>query len=288
MSFLEPLDEEGQQIYQDYLIHQEKWGNYIRSRAIKYLNNYLETTGKLYDQYEYLTENLLNTNLDSNSNSNSSNPDNVYIDKELTDKYKRLCVLFHPDKFINSSSTEFFTLITKFYKDGNKTIINAITTITDKILALPDNGNILSGICKTLTGNLIENQLNHLPTPWNADSIWNILNGSHQIDNPDCKYESRTDYSEFLESTAYTFYKGNKTSKNYIDSKYITESKLIEKIKNTPIFNQKFIFYCYHKYASKNDNIKKAIAEWLQNQNDLLETENAELRDKLNKLSNLE
>jgi hypothetical protein len=293
MSFIEPLDEEGQKIYRDYLIHQVKWVKYIRDRASKSLNDYLESTGKLYDQFGYLTEYLneyLNDNctIDIDIDKDTINKDT--INKEITDKYKRLCVLFHPDKFSNSSSTEFFTLITKFYKDGNKIIIKAIETVANKILEIPDNENLLSEICKNLTisENKIENQLKHISSSWTSDSIWNILSGN--TDNLGYKDnlgdKDNIDYSDFLSSSAYTFYKGDKSTKDYIDSKFITESEFIEKIKNTSEYDTKFVIYCSRKYAN-NKNILHASKEWLQKQNNLLRQKNANLRSEIDKIESL-
>ena len=53
-AFLKTLDDEGRQLYTDYITSLNKWIAYMRPKAIKKLNDYLDSKGKLYDRYEYL------------------------------------------------------------------------------------------------------------------------------------------------------------------------------------------------------------------------------------------
>ena len=45
-SFLEALDDEGRQLYVDYINSLNKWNAYIRPKSIKKLNDYLDSKGK--------------------------------------------------------------------------------------------------------------------------------------------------------------------------------------------------------------------------------------------------
>ena len=105
MSFLDTLDAEGKQLYNDYIIHCNKWINYIRPKAIRKLNDYLDTNKKTFNKYEYLNQKY--------SDSQYSKKPNKEPSKDITAKYKKLSLLFHPDKYSNSRSTEFFSLINK-------------------------------------------------------------------------------------------------------------------------------------------------------------------------------
>jgi hypothetical protein len=147
MSFLNTLDEDGKEIYRDYITHCNKWVNYIKPKAIKKMNDYLDSTKKQFYKYEYLTFKYNN---------------NSYIDTEtfikphkcsltLMQKFKKLSLLFHPDKFNNLHSTELFALINLFYKENNEFMINIIDTIAQYVLELDNLENIINNLDKILT-----------------------------------------------------------------------------------------------------------------------------------------
>lgn len=279
MSFLDNLDEEGKQIYRDYIIHCNKWVNYIMPKANKKMNDYFDTTQKKFYKYEYLTFEYNYTYIDINCSNNKCTP-------ALIAKYKKLCLLFHPDKFNNSYNTLFFVLINSFYKENNEFMINIIDTIAQYVLELDNLENIINNLDKILTSkNNITNVLKHIT---DANELFAILNSTDILayntdagaDNVQNMTEQDADINKFLSSTVYSFYKGNKTTVDYINDNYITEEQVIEIIKNCTKLDKKIIDFYKEKYEHSNMNIRIAVYEWLNNE---LKKENEILRERLEK-----
>jgi len=110
MSFLDALDEEGKQLYNNYKTHCDKWINYIKPKAIIKFNSYLDTNKKIFNQYEYLN---------INGGISFSFSVNKEPDKNIRAKYKKISLLFHPDKYNNASSTQKNNLLKKLEKQTN-------------------------------------------------------------------------------------------------------------------------------------------------------------------------
>ena len=298
-SIIETLDDEGQQLYTDYITSLNKWNEYIRPKAIKKLNDYLDSKGKLYDKYEYLSQQY-----------NTSAEKVVNVDnKELSAKYKKLSLLLHPDKFRNSHSTELFALINKFYGNGNGFMINMIDAISQYILEesynpYPDNPdveNIVENIIINLNNPDIENIISRnigkdTVNDTNAHDVFNILisnskdisnfgNGNGDSKNEsECSSDDISNNEQFMLSTAYCFYKGNASTVNCINNMFLTEEELIEKIKNANAYEKNFVSFCAERYSS-NENILRATCEWLSKINENLKKENQEMREAIAKLS---
>ena len=74
--------------------------------------------------------------MSTNVSNNSSNP----TSKETTSRYKKLSLLFHPDKFsekLHTGVATFFSLLTKFHKQNNLHMLEVIDSISHLILELP-------------------------------------------------------------------------------------------------------------------------------------------------------
>jgi len=149
MSNQSDLDEEGLKLYNDYIKARNKWINYIRPKAIQKLNIYIDEKQKNYYKYEYLNHKYNTASTTMNSNQ--------IQDKETQAKFKKLSLLFHPDKFNNLLATEFFILIKDFYSKNNEIIINTINDIAHEILELND----LQVLINNLSNSSIMDSLNH-------------------------------------------------------------------------------------------------------------------------------
>lgn len=292
MSFLDTLDAEGKQLYNDYIIHCNKWINYIRPKAIRKLNDYLDTNKKTFNQYEYLTKQY--------SDSQHTRKVNKEPSKDITAKYKKLSLLFHPDKYSNSRSTEFFSLINKIYSDNNVVLINAIDTVAHLILELDNLENIIANlddnnntnITRKITSNITNTLKNAENNSNNANTIFTILNSNGNLNvnlnlnenenscSSDNQFEidkkNNDNAEDFLNSTFYSFYKDNKTTIDYINEQFITEEQLIEKIRNASKYERDFIDFCGERYQD-NKNIMVALCEWLMKENEELKKEHSKL-----------
>jgi hypothetical protein len=295
-SFLEALDDEGRQLYKDYIASLTKWIAYMRPKAIKKLNDYLDSKGKLYNKYEYLSKEY-NTSAEKVVNVNN---------KELNAKYKKLSLLLHPDKFRNSHSTELFALINKFYCNGNGFMINMIDAISQYILEEtnnPDVENIIGNIIINLENPDIENIIirnigKDIVNDTNAHDVFNMLisksedianfgngNGNDGSKNrSECSSDDISNNEKFIFSTEYIFYKGNASTVKCINDMFLTEEELIEKIKNANTYEKSFVNFCAERYAS-NGNILRATCEWLSKINENLKKENQEMQKAIQKLS---
>ena len=260
-------DNTEQKIYEDYIKHRNAWINYIRTKAVKKLNDYMDTSGRKFYKYGYLTSICRDIDICT------------VTDKDLTAKYKKLSLLFHPDKFKNSNSNELFTLINKFYKDGKSTIINAIDVIAHNILELPDISNIITNLTDPKILNKLANQND-------ASEILLIMNRGICVkdkdvtqEDDDCGLDSQAQ-DEFISSICYKFYKDVPSTINYINSNYLTEAEFISKIKDSSNYEIDFINYCKEMY-NDNKKIMIAISEWFVKENEKLVNENKILNTQL-------
>jgi len=222
----------------------------IRPKAIKKLNDYLDTNKKTFNQYEYI----------ENITSQHTIKLNKEPSKDITAKYKKLSLLFHPDKYNNAHSTEFFSLINKIYSDNNDIVINAIDTVAHLILELDNLTNIVANLDDQNITNITQNITNIVMNSKNANdanTIFNILNSNLsdtlKIEtNTNNKYDLNNKINEdenFLNSTYYTFYKNNKITIEFINDSFITEAELIEKIRNSNTYASNFINFYGEKYS---------------------------------------
>ena len=282
-SFNEKLDEEGHKIYNDYVSALNKWVQYIRPKANKHISEYLESTGKKYDKYEYMYSTMkefIENEPKNKCNSNTS--------KILVAKYKKLSLLFHPDKFNHQQNTEFFALINKFYNDGNDYIIGLIDAIAQYILEDEKLDNSMPNLIINLENMVKTDKKLVIDNEDNIKLAYSILCQQPDIFNKIACFDENInvfDSERFLESRTYKFYKGCRDTINYVNEVFITEEKMIDKINSTSRHEIYFITFCQTRYAD-NENISKAIKEWYARINEEIKKENQELKDKLDKLEN--
>lgn len=280
MNFQGKLDDEGKKIYNEFVKARTEWIKYIKPKAFQHFNEFVEKEKRYFDRYEYLHSNMFYERYGDKKNNIQTA--NKVLDKELTAKYKKLSLLFHPDKFINPRNNEFFILINKFYNDNNKLIINAIDLISHFILELEDLDNVITNLNRLDISSLLENYTN-------ADDIFSILNnpnldtlGSEENPynignvNEEC-YNDAGDM-DFLNSVCYKFYRGNDDIQKYVKDKFITEEEIIERIKNSNEYDDLFLEFCAEKYKS-NNNILIALCEVKMKENEKLRKKKEEMEE---------
>ena len=285
-AWLDTLDDEGRTFYNNYVTATKKWVQYIKPKATTKFNTYLNTTKKIYDKHEYVNF-LYQTNHANYIQDTTTSPTPGQQSKDLTAKYKKLSLLFHPDKYNNPNNSKFFMLIKKFYNDNNEYIINTIDTISHIILDTPDISNLITNLENPNITQLLQS---HLPIPTHQD-IFTILNTTditmQPSNTPDSMATATSDDLidkdlEFLVSSEYGFYQQKQEYQKLIDAKYITEAEFIKIIHDTPHYNQDFIMYCHNLY-SHVPAILAAITDWQRRDNERLKKEIEEL-EKIKKM----
>jgi hypothetical protein len=274
---MDELNDEGLKIYNDYKIHVIRWQNYIKSKCIVKLHTYLNTSGKVFDKNEYWLQKYMNTKEETNDIIQSQN---------MHSKYKKLCLLFHPDKFNNPRNTEFFQLINKLYSENNILLIDAINNASYIILELSDLKNII----ENLSLPDIANKLSRISNP---EDIINILNSKNitistnintnsdtneaiNVEETVCNNTNNFEECDFLSSTYYRFFINDKDTIDYINSTFVTENEIIKEISEKTIHDEPYVKFYLEKYFD-NENIRKACKKWYEKINEHLSKENEHL-----------
>lgn len=249
---MDELDNEGKNIYDAYKLHRSKWINYITPKALQKINTYLSSTGKLFDNNDYVHYYNSKNNFDIS-------PKN--ISKESNARYKKLSLLFHPDKLDKIGVETFFSILNKFYKENNSVMLELIDIISHLILELP-NFDILN---KNLENPIITEIIKHI-TNKEPNKIFELFISSNIEEDINMLSERFTEciYSQnnnFLESICYKFFMDDPDIIQYINQNFLTESEIISKIMKTTTYNEDYIDFCYERYRD-NRNILEAIVKW--------------------------
>lgn len=296
--FPECLDEEGKQIYNEYMTSLNKWCLYVREKTIVHLNEHLTKTGKIYNSNEYYNASIKNF-IDNSSDKSSDKPS-----AKLNTQYKKLSLLFHPDKFHNVLGNALFTIINKFYNDGNEFMIEIIDDVSQYILEIDTINNIVENLDNSKVQDILEyHKKNNANNINDAKQLFDLLNtkpedmanildnlmknnGNSNVNselyNTNKKENQKNE--ELIASATYKFYTGCQNTIKYINETFITEAELIDKINTTPSYMEEFIWFCNTRYGD-NENILGAITEWIAKRNQELGKENEQLRERIAKLS---
>lgn len=264
---MDKLDEHGQQLYNAFIQHRDAWVAYITPIALRKLDNYLSSQGRDYNLNEYWNRYI------SNHTTSTHKPT-----KDTTARYKKLSILFHPDKFDKPGATAFFSLLNKYHKEGNGELLDIIDTISHLLLELPSLEKIVTN-------------LEHLT---NADTltmkkepsvILELLNSDNPaLPNKECdNCNSSINPEQFLDSVCYKFFTGIPDSIKYVNQIFLTEAEIILKIANSQDYEEDFVLFCRERYAD-NRAILEAVVKWQMARNEKLKKENEAIKAKLGNL----
>jgi hypothetical protein len=242
------LDEEGTKIYTEYIDAYKKWVKYSETKILYAQSEYLNKTNRKYDRYGYL--NLYSSDIDD-----YITKDKIKETPETKLKYKKLSLLFHPDKFLETDSV--FTFIVKSKSDIK--ILNLIDTLSDNFM--DKSKEFIDEIIKKLEDKEFIKHLIEIEDSKKWDSI---LNDS-TCENKD-KYTEDYMYN-IVSSSAYKYFISGNSSQ--LDSLYMTYDELKKEIKST--YNKKFLDY-YFNLCSHDPEIMSLINDRLRELNNLLKT----------------
>lgn len=287
---METLDQSGRLLYDSYIKARDAWISYIRPLAITKLNNYLSSTGREYYKYEYYTNAINGFMKDTLTDTKAKNSS-----LDMVAKYKKLCILFHPDKFKHPSSSQLFCLLKKWFDVGNSNMLDILDRIAHLVLEMPsiptdnlaDNlANILANLANPDILNIIKFKCRDIE---DARCLFDLLNtepnllGSSNSSNSSNDYNYNMKTEDFINTNAYKFFMNEADTKSTMDELCLTEVELIDYIKLHGLYNNDYLAFCYERYRD-NENILRAVVELQIQKNNELKKENETLRQRVNQL----
>ncbi len=155
------LDEEGKRLYDNYIKARNEWTTYIAPRISEYFTNKLKEANKKYFRFDYLS--FKNVTEEHTSADVSNKPENL---KKL---YRKLSLLFHPDKFTPRGSfpkgcnknDNLFKFIKKLYDENDITKLSKINDMIDTLLDY--DSDMIDNYIEMLEGKtIVENKMNDI------------------------------------------------------------------------------------------------------------------------------
>lgn len=198
---MEKIDEKGRIIYTNYINAKKEWSNYIRNIAIKEYNDRINELDKKYYKYAYFKN---DTNY-INKFCKSKN-----IDSEVKIIYKKLSLIFHPDKFNNSDIL--FKVINKAYTENNLDILTDINYKKEELVTYNEeqilnfiailNGNNLSLNDCFIGSQVYEWFMNKddcaFDSFYTSEELINHIENDYMFDNEIKYYEDLSENDDFI------------------------------------------------------------------------------------------
>lgn len=214
---MDTLDDHGKMLYDNYIKARNEWTNYIAPIAHDYIRDLLFKANKKYYRYDYLFVNYgFSVAENITSCDNSDKPENI---KKL---YRKLSLLFHPDKF--KTNENLFKFIKTLYDNND---ITKLTKINDDIDSLLD---FSSEQIEDYIEDAIKCQTNVTDTP------------IPDYDPKDYDYTTTLQYQMFI-----------KNNINMTD--YYSPDELINHIENDYILDREMNYYNMNKDVDENIRI---------------------------------
>ena len=124
---MDTLDDHGKMLYDNYINARNEWTSYVAPIAQNYIRDLLNKANKKYYRFDYLFAQYgYKVAEDITSCDNSDKPENI---KKL---YRKLSLLFHPDKF--KTNENLFKFIKTQYDENNATKLSKINEDIDILL----------------------------------------------------------------------------------------------------------------------------------------------------------
>jgi hypothetical protein len=195
---MDTLNEEGKMLYDNYIKARNEWTNYIAPKISEHFTKQLKDANKKYYRFDYLFDKNVTDDITSVEVSNKP--------ESLKKLYRKLSLLFHPDKY--SQNDNLFKFIKKLYDENDTTKLSKINDDIDMLL------------------------------DYNSDMIDNyimVLEGKTVVEN---KSVDIGDY-DYMHSLQYIMFVKNQF--NITD--YYTPDELINHIENDYIMDSEMAYY---------------------------------------------
>jgi hypothetical protein len=277
---METIDPYAQLLYDSYINTRNAWLSYIRPHAITKLNNYLFTTGRKYYKYEYYTN---ATYRYMNNTPISAKPKS----QDIVAKYKKLCILFHPDKFTHPSSADLFCLLKKWFDSNNSEMLDILDHIAHLVLEMPPTpeDNLSHLLANLANPDILDILKSNCYDMEDARCIFDLLNSDITKLSSSCNTENEIMKPEnFITTCAYKFFMNEDSVREEIENTMLTEAELIDYIKQQGKYDDDFLAFCGERYKD-NENILRVVVELQLLKYEELKKENERLRSRVNQLS---
>jgi hypothetical protein len=274
------LDPTAQSLYDSYIKSRDAWISYMRPLAITRLNSYLSSTSRHYYKYEYYTK---TTNVYMKEKPIPAKPKS----QDIVAKYKKLCILFHPDKFTHPSSADLFCLLKKWFDSNNSEMLDILDRIAHLVLEIPPTpeDNLSHLLANLANPNILDIVKSNCQTMDDSRCIFDLLNSDISKLSSSCDTKDENMKPEnFINTNSYKFFMNEESIHTEIKEQMLNEAELIDYIKQQGKYDDEFLVFYGERYRD-NENILRAVAELQLQRNEELKKENERLRSRVNKLS---
>lgn len=273
------LDPTAQSLYDSYIKSRDAWISYMRPLAITRLNSYLSSTGRHYYKYEYYTK-ITNVYMKEKK----PIPDKPKS-QDMVAKYKKLCILFHPDKFTHPSSADLFCLLKKWFDSNNSEMLDILDYIAHLVLEIPSSNvlhNLLANLANPDILDIVKSNCRDIE---DARCIFDLLNSDISKLSSSCDTKNENMKPEnFINTFAYRFFMNEESIHTEIEEQMLNETELIDYIKQQGKYDDDFLAFCGERYKD-NENILRVVVELQLQKYEKLKKENERLRSRVNQLS---
>ena len=277
---MESLDPTARSLYDSYTKSRDAWISYVRPHAIKKINNYLSSAGRVYHKCEYYTNTTHGFMKDKSIPAKQKSADMVA-------KYKKLCILFHPDKFTHPSSADLFCLLKKWFDSNNSEMLDILDHIAHLVLEIPSTSedNLSHLLANLANPDILDILKSNCYDMDDSRCIFDLLNSDITKLNSSCDTKNEIMKPEnFINTYAYRFFMNEDSVREEIENTMLTEAELIDYIKQQGKYDDDFLAFCGERYKD-NENILRAVVELQLQKYEELKKENEKLRSRVNQLS---
>ena len=205
-TFPKNISEHGLDLYQKYMKAKKEWEAYISPIAMRALNEYIVSSKKFYKIHYFF---------DVDDVTQKINPS-----RSIKKIYMELSLIFHPDKF--QKTDKLFQIITRYYTHNHE-MLQQLYVIKTELCEC--DTLFLEQLCDKITvvGDIYLNKL--------VDNVKNKkMNLVDAFDSMDGTTECTIVAENFVDTTAYKWYFGQKSACDCVNSSALTIDEIISVI----------------------------------------------------------
>jgi hypothetical protein len=235
------LDQKGTELYETYRRARREWAAYIVPKACKAFSERLTAEGR-HHYYEMLYKDLSKDVSASDADDrvdDASDPD----DAEVKALYKKLALVFHPDKY--NGSDAFFKIIHRYAKEGNLKCLKAISVLAQSFSK------------EVLTLERVNELVEIMNSPERLERLGRLEGQERKTDDD----QIVQDDDDILDRcTAYHWYIGSHKTRKIYENLYYTDNQLLKRLRQSSSI-EKLDFYinCCQGKEDKEQFLKELL-----------------------------
>lgn len=258
------LSSEGQELFNAFNSATKAWSDYIVPIALKAFNDRLTSLGKKHSKLDGMA--IFDDSPTSSKLSSASSNDISRSNADCKAIYKKLALIFHPDKF--AGPDEIFKQICAYVSVNDyKSLLSFHQLIETLNLDEMDDAMMEKLLLLVKSPELLKPNLDDLSSSSSPSSQ------SSPVDGFDAGKIARN-VTRCLDHDAYRWFIGDARAKELYESMYLTDDELIQTLKNAPDNRLHF----YMKLCSDNVKILEAIYDIMQHRMQKCRAENDRLK----------